>query len=107
MPIPRPAPDNLHGPSRTTSKAMEATLIAGAGYYRRATMLRRLLPQVVVSEKAEATQTSALIMAALREALRRERARAGHWSYDLNRHIGLAQALRAELELQKKCVGSN
>lgn len=37
--------------------------------------------------------------ARLRRALRseRHRGRSGHWSYDLNRHIGLLQALKAEL----------
>ena len=37
--------------------------------------------------------------ARLRRALRseRHRGRSGHWSYDLNRHIGLLQALKAEI----------
>jgi len=40
----------------------------------------------------------------LRRALRRERAlaRAGHWAYDLNRHLALAQALAAEGNAQRK-----
>lgn len=35
----------------------------------------------------------------LRNALRaeRQRGRAGHWSYDLGRHMGLAKALKAEM----------
>jgi hypothetical protein len=39
-----------------------------------------------------------MIVARLARALRaeRQRGRAGHWSYDLNRHIALAQALDAE-----------
>jgi hypothetical protein len=38
------------------------------------------------------------IVARLARALRAERTRgrAGHWTYDLNRHIGLHQAYRAE-----------
>jgi hypothetical protein len=38
------------------------------------------------------------LVARLARALRaeRQRGRAGHWSYDLNRHIALAQALDAE-----------
>jgi hypothetical protein len=28
----------------------------------------------------------------------RARGRAGHWTYDLNRHIGLLQAMKAEQE---------
>lgn len=90
--------------SSSTFKALEATLVAGAGHYRRATMLPRLLPRLLVSDEDEAVQTSALIIAALREALRLERVRAGHWAYDLNRHMGLAQALRAELDLQKNAL---
>jgi hypothetical protein len=38
------------------------------------------------------------IVARLRQALRAERVRgrAGHWAYDLNRHVALALALKAE-----------
>jgi len=38
------------------------------------------------------------ITALLRKALRSERlrGRAGHWSYDLNRHLALVEALKAE-----------
>jgi hypothetical protein len=40
------------------------------------------------------------IIARLERALRaeRHRARAGHWTYDLNRHIALRQAVAAETE---------
>lgn len=38
------------------------------------------------------------ILALLRRALRSERAcgRSGHWTYDLNRHLALAESLKAE-----------
>lgn len=41
---------------------------------------------------------TAKILALLRKALRSERARgrAGHWTYDLNRHLVLAESLKAE-----------
>jgi hypothetical protein len=41
----------------------------------------------------------ATTIATLKRALRSQRqlGRAGHWSYDLNRHFGLLQALKAEL----------
>lgn len=41
----------------------------------------------------------AATIARLKRALRSQRrlGRAGHWSYDLNRHFGLLQALKAEL----------
>ncbi len=40
-----------------------------------------------------------LILSKLRQALRaeRRRAHAGHWSYDLNRHLGLMSAYKGEL----------
>ncbi len=42
----------------------------------------------------------AAIVAGLERALRAERcrARSGHWTYDLNRHIALRQAYLAEAE---------
>jgi hypothetical protein len=41
---------------------------------------------------------AARIVALLRRAIRseRQRGRAGHWTYDLNRHLALAEALKAE-----------
>lgn len=41
------------------------------------------------------------VLAKLRRALRAERRRgdAGHWSYDLNRHLGLLSTYRGELTL--------
>jgi hypothetical protein len=43
------------------------------------------------------------LVALLRNALRAERcrARAGHWAYDLSRHLALMSALRAERERLK------
>ncbi len=41
---------------------------------------------------------TARIVALLRKAIRseRQRGRGGHWTYDLSRHLGLAEALKAE-----------
>lgn len=41
---------------------------------------------------------TAKILALLRKALRSERARgrSGHWTYDLNKHLALAESLKAE-----------
>ena len=52
------------------------------------------------------------LLAKLRSALRAERRRAlsGHWSYDLNRHLGLISAYKGELaglsriEAQPNCA---
>jgi hypothetical protein len=37
--------------------------------------------------------------------MRRERARRGHWSYDLNRHISLFVAHRAETARLNRLLG--
>ena len=45
-----------------------------------------------------------LILSKLRRALRAERRRAlaGHWNYELNRHLGLMTAYKAELGLMRR-----
>ena len=47
------------------------------------------------------------LLARLRRALREERQRgkAGHWSYDLNRHIALAEAHKTELSRLEALTG--
>lgn len=76
--------------------AIEAALDAAQRGYDRAGALarfHRLSPETIASESPEAAR------AALREierAMRAERARRNHWSYDLNRHIALLVAHRAE-----------
>lgn len=63
----------------------------------------RDLPRLVALWPREAHDKSiegALrIIAKLRQAMRAERRRgsAGHWSYDLERHLSLARALKAEV----------
>ena len=42
----------------------------------------------------------------LERALRAERARAGHWTYDLARHIALLVAYRAEQERASRLAGA-
>ena len=66
-----------------------------AGYNRRLALgrLHRLSAETILSETTEAAK---LVVQEVERALRRERARAGHWTYDLNRHIGLHVAYRAE-----------
>jgi hypothetical protein len=62
----------------------------------------RHLPRILPVEPAELADASTAarrrIVARLARALRaeRNRGRAGHWTYDLNRHIALAQAYAAE-----------
>ena len=77
---------------------VDRRLANGADVYCRAVMLPRLLP-VSAADLAElGEKSSRKLCLRLLAALRRERTRgrAGHWSYDLNRHIGLLQAYRAE-----------
>lgn len=47
----------------------------------------------------ESAEGCRLVLGKLRRALRAERRRAtsGHWSYDLNRHLALVSAYKAEL----------
>lgn len=72
---------------------------AGAAAYVRSRDLPRLLalwPYEIEDRTPEGGQR---VLAKLRRALRaeRRRARANHWSYDLNRHLGLLSAYKGEL----------
>lgn len=71
---------------------------AGAGAYRRDLVLPRLIAVGPDDLRGAQAVVGRRICALLARALRaeRNRGRAGHWTYDLNRHIGLAQALKAE-----------
>lgn len=84
------------GPHRVPTR--KAAWRAGMAGYERRRALPRLLP-LADSELAEDdAQAAREIIARLSRALRaeRQRGRAGHRSYDLNRHVALAQALDAE-----------
>jgi hypothetical protein len=73
------------------------------GEYRRAEQLPALL-KIWPHELEDYSYPGTLKLAALlRKALRAERirARTGHWAYDLNRHLGLMEALKAERERLK------
>lgn len=90
-------------PSRGTSGRSLFDRIAAADA-RRYVRLRDL-PSLVALWPHELQDLSPkgalLILAKLRRALRaeRRRARAGHWSYDLNRHLALLGAYKGELAL--------
>jgi hypothetical protein len=69
----------------------------GQGFSRE-TQLPKLIglwPSEVTDYSLEGTER---IVAQLRKAIRAERRRAqqGHWTYDINRHLALAEALKAE-----------
>lgn len=70
----------------------------GADYVRRRD-LTRLLALWPKEVDDESRQGGLRIVQRLRSALRaeRKRCRAGHWSYDLNRHLSLLHAYKAEI----------
>ncbi len=92
------------GADRPPRNAMVCTIRAGSKSYDRGRDLPALIrvdPFAAVADNAEAV---AAIVARLERALRaeRKRARSGHWTYDLNRHIALLQAFLAESERLKR-----
>jgi hypothetical protein len=90
-----PRPDPL---ARRARDAMQSRLAASAGAYRRRDFLRsfhRLSSETIAAETVDAAR---VVLREIERALRAERARAGHWTYDLDRHIGLVVAHRAEQE---------
>ena len=72
---------------------------AGAAAYLRARDLPKLIPLWPHELEDLSRAGSVTILAKLRRALRAERRRglAGHWSYDLNRHLALLSAYKGEL----------
>lgn len=78
--------------------AVDAAISAGIALYRRQTCLPRLLPMLPAELADESDAARRRIVARLARALRAERmrGRAGHWTYDLNRHIALHQAYEGE-----------
>ncbi|MEA2839237.1 MAG: hypothetical protein QOF41_567 [Methylobacteriaceae bacterium] len=88
---------NLH---RQACRTIDGVIDAGREIYERGRMLLRLLPVGPDEIAGAEPETTRRIVLKLARALRTERARgrAGHWTYDLNRHLGLAQALKAERE---------
>ena len=71
-------------------------------------MSGRVLPRLIALWPRELSDESPEghrhALAKLRRALRAERRRglAGHWSYDLNRHLGLLSAYRGERALLER-----
>ena len=80
--------------------AIARTLRAGAEVYERARDLPRLARLDWRDLTADTVESTEAILARLERSLRaeRNRARSGHWTYDLNRHIALRQAYVAETE---------
>jgi hypothetical protein len=86
--------------ARRAAGAVQRTVRAGAENYERTRDLPKLARFDPADLSTETIDGSEVILARLRRALRaeRNRARSGHWTYDLNRHIALRQAYLAESE---------
>lgn len=86
-------PRALREPAKSAlNTAIDASL---SGYNRGLALssLPRLSAETILGETEDAAKR---VVQEIERALRRERARAGHWTYDLNRHIALHVAYRAE-----------
>ena len=85
-------------------RSMANAIDAGSEDYDRGRHLARLIPVGPDEIADQSPPARRAILAKLSRALRaeRNRGRAGHWTYDLNRHIGLCQAYAAERRLQQE-----
>jgi hypothetical protein len=87
-----------HDTGALAGRSVRRVISAGVEEYDRGRHLPRLIPvwPKEIADRSEAGRRAILLK--LLKALRaeRNRGRAGHWTYDLNRHIGLCQALIAE-----------
>ena len=99
-------------PRSTTARIYAGMTDASACRYVRERDLAKLVPLWPREIEDQSTKGALVILAKLRRALRAERTRgvAGHWSYDLNRHLGLLSAFKGELAsyraMQLSCSGS-
>ena len=92
---------------RPAAEALDSALTAGlAGYDRSRALARfhRLAPEIIAAATPAAARQ---VLAEIESAMRRERARAGRRSYDLNRHIALLVAHRAESARLREILGAS
>jgi hypothetical protein len=100
---------SFHSTSKTPSRQVPQR--AGKRAPRPYDRLQQL-PKLIGLWPSELTDGSAKgaekILALLRKALRAERARgrAGHWTYDLNRHMALSESLKAEEARLHRLMGA-
>ena len=88
------------GMGRAARHTMAGRIAAGREAYERSLHLPRIIAVGPDEIADDSPAGRAAILRRLARALRaeRRRGRAGHWSYDLNRHIALSQAYSAERE---------
>ncbi|MCR4282020.1 MAG: DUF6477 family protein [Bauldia sp.] len=86
---------------RKAADSVDALVAVGSEAYDRFRHLPRILPMGPEELADVSAGGRRKTLARLARALRaeRNRGRAGHWTYDLNRHIALAQAYQAERRL--------
>lgn len=86
------------GTARAASRTIASRIGAGSAAYERGRHLPRIIPVGPDEVADDSPDGRRAILRKLARALRAERTRgrAGHWSYDLNRHIALSQAYAAE-----------
>ena len=79
-------------------------IACGSDGYDRSRHLARLIPVGPDEIADDSPAARRAILAKLSRALRaeRNRGRAGHWTYDLNRHLALSQAYGAERRLVRR-----
>jgi hypothetical protein len=76
--------------------ALDNAISAGLAGYERVPALSRLHRLSAEAINGETAECARVVLREIERALRAERARRGHWSYDLNKHIALHIAHRAE-----------
>jgi hypothetical protein len=89
---------NFAGVAVEAATALDGLIERGAEAYDRRLHLPRLLPLAPAELADDSPAATRVILRRLARALRNERnrGRAGHWTYDLNRHIALSQAYAGE-----------
>lgn len=88
----------------SAASALEAALEEGLNAYDRRRALRRfhrLAPETIAAETPDASRA---VLREIERAMRSQRARIGHWTYDLNQHIALLIAHRAETARLQRIV---
>lgn len=100
---PNASPRAWRAPPEAT-EALARTMAGGAQEYDRRRVLPRLIPIDPLDLDRGGDTLDRTVRRRLARALRLERGRglSGHWTYDLNRHIALAQALSAETQKRRR-----
>jgi Family of unknown function (DUF6477) len=91
---------------RQCAEAIGDTVRAGSEFFDRARHLPWLAGAMPAELEGNDPGLTRTIIGRLERALRaeRQRGKAGHWTYDMNRHIALMQALKAERYRLKTAV---